>query len=418
MNVQSTRRYRIGFVSDWDASNPSVMSGTSYYLRRSFQALGHEIVDIFPASKALRARMLLVPGYIAKKAYEAKGFYYSPKRNPFYVAAVSDFAERRIRNDGHLDFILSQSGVSVAGLDTKLPIFLTSDQPFELYLAGYVNRPAARFIREGNALEKAVISKVSKYIFPSLWAKNAFCQAHPDYRHIAECIPWGGNLNEEPEEASVESDIAEKSKSSAYRFLYMGSDWKRKRGEFVLQTVDVLRQNGLNVEVDIVGAGQVDVGHRSYTNVISYIDKLSSAGYSEYTRLLRQAHFLFVPSRAEAYGHVFCEAAAYGVPSLTTSVGGIPSIIKNGVNGLCLPLATTAEQFAAEIQPVLGSRQSYTTMAMAARRAYKADLSWTSFATKTLEFVSEVLGEAKPAIGESTSGYKNRHESVASRAAH
>ena len=144
----------------------------------------------------------------------------------------------------------------------------------------------------------------------------------------------------------------------------------------------------------------MDVGDRPYTNVISYVDKLSSAGSGEYTRLLRQAHFLFVPSRAEAYGHVFCEAAAYGVPSLTTSVGGIPSIIKNGVNGLCLPLSTTEEHFAAEIQKILASKQSYTAMATAARRIYKADLSWTSFATKTLELVSEILADTKPEVGD------------------
>ena len=104
--------------------------------------------------------------------------------------------------------------------------------------------PAPRFVREGNALEQAVIAKVARYIFPSSWAKNAFCLAHPDYRHIAECIPWGGNLNDDPDDATVDSDVALKSRSSAYRFLYMGRDWKRKRGEFVLKTVDLLRQRG------------------------------------------------------------------------------------------------------------------------------------------------------------------------------
>ena len=188
MNVPSGRKYRIGFLADWDASNPSAMSGAAYYMRRSFQALGHEVLDIFPTSKALGARLLLGPGYLAKKAYQANGLYYSPKRHRYYIAAVSGFANRKIQNDGHLDFIFSQSGVPVGGLETTVPIVITSDQPFHLYLAGYVARPAPRFVREGNALEQAVIAKVARYIFPSSWAKNAFCLAHPDYRHIAECI--------------------------------------------------------------------------------------------------------------------------------------------------------------------------------------------------------------------------------------
>ena len=390
MTVSLRVRYRIGFVSDWDANDPKSMSGAAYYMRRAFRALGHETVDIFPTSKTWRARLLLGPGYFVKKAYELAGFYYSPKRHTSYIAAVSAFANRRISRDGHLDFIFSQSGVPVAGLDTDVPIFMTSDQPFHLYLEGYVPNPAKRFVQEGAALEEAVISRVARYIYPSQWAKNAFCKAHPRDQHIAECIPWGANLNEDPDGAIVAQDIAAKTRNRPYRFLFLGSDWKRKRGEFVLRTLDLLRQDGFDIALDVVGAGDVDVGGRPYVTVTSYIDKLSSTGSAAYIRLMRLAHFLFVPSQAEAYGHVFCEAAAFGVPSLTSAVGGIPSIIENRVNGLCLPLDTTEQQFADEIRKVLESQDSYVVMSHAARACFEADLSWTSFALKTIDLVERV----------------------------
>ena len=383
-------KYRIGFVSDWDANDPKSMSGAAYYMRRAFRALGHETADIFPTSRTWRARLLLGPGYLVKKAYELAGFYYSPKRHPSYIAAVSAFANRRISQESHLDFIFSQSSMPVAGLDTDVPIFMTSDQPFHLYLEGYVPNPAQRFVREGAALEEAVISRVARYIYPSHWAKNAFCKAHPRDRHIAECIPWGANLNEEPEGATVAQDIEAKTRTRPYRFLYLGSDWKRKRGAFVLRTLDLLRKEGLDIALDVVGAGDVDVGERPYVTVTSYIDKLSSAGSAEYNRLMRSAHFLFVPSQAEAYGHVFCEAAAFGVPSLTSAVGGIPSIIQNHVNGVCLPLDTTEQQFADEIRKVLTSRDHYVTMSRAARASFEADLSWASFASKVIALVESV----------------------------
>ena len=390
MTISMSVKYRIGFVSDWDANDPKSMSGAAYYMRRAFRALGHETVDIFPTSKTFRAKVLLGPGYLAKKAYELAGFYYSPKRHPSYIAAVSAFANRRISRDGHLDFIFSQSSGPVAGLTTNVPIFMTSDQPFHLYLEGYVPNPAQRFVREGAALEKAVISRVARYIYPSHWAKNAFCQAHTRDRHIAECIPWGANLNEDPEGASVAHNIEAKTRIKPYHFLFLGSDWERKRGAFVLRTLDLLRREGLDITLDVVGAGDVDVGGRSYVTVTSYIDKLSSSGSAEYNRLMRSAHFLFVPSQAEAYGHVFCEAAAFGVPSLTSAVGGIPSIIKNRFNGVCLPLDTTEQQFADEIHRVLISQDIYVAMSRAARARFEADLSWKSFALKTIDLVESV----------------------------
>jgi len=52
--------------------------------------------------------------------------------------------------------------------------------------------------------------------------------------------------------------------------------------------------------------------------------------------LFKGAHFVFIPSRAEAYGMAFAEANAFGVPAIGTATGGIPSIIRDGFNGYTL----------------------------------------------------------------------------------
>lgn len=54
-------------------------------------------------------------------------------------------------------------------------------------------------------------------------------------------------------------------------------------------------------------------------------------------RLLPAFDVFLLPSKSEAFGYVLIEAGQAGVPVVATNVGGIPDIIKDGVNGLLVP---------------------------------------------------------------------------------
>ncbi|MBI1292723.1 glycosyltransferase [bacterium] len=56
-------------------------------------------------------------------------------------------------------------------------------------------------------------------------------------------------------------------------------------------------------------------------------------GHVDAGRFLRSIDLLLVPSTAEGLPTVILEAAARGVPSLATPVGGIPELIRHGENG-------------------------------------------------------------------------------------
>jgi glycosyltransferase involved in cell wall biosynthesis len=57
----------------------------------------------------------------------------------------------------------------------------------------------------------------------------------------------------------------------------------------------------------------------------------------EWSDLWRDADLFVMPTRHEAFGVVFQEAAAAGLPRIGTNVNAVPELIADGVSGLLVP---------------------------------------------------------------------------------
>src|SRR5436190_335365 len=77
-------------------------------------------------------------------------------------------------------------------------------------------------------------------------------------------------------------------------------------------------------------------------------------------KLFETSDFLLLPTRSECYGMVFCEASAYGLPSITTDTGGISGAVKDGENGFMLPLSARGQEYAEAIAKVYLDDQLYS----------------------------------------------------------
>ena len=78
---------------------------------------------------------------------------------------------------------------------------------------------------------------------------------------------------------------------------------------------------------------------------------------------------------AEAYGMSFCEASAWAMPSLTTMVGGIPTIVENGVTGWTLSPEADPAAYAEKLVEMTADADRYRSMAWRARHDYEARLN-------------------------------------------
>jgi glycosyltransferase involved in cell wall biosynthesis len=93
-----------------------------------------------------------------------------------------------------------------------------------------------------------------------------------------------------------------------------------------------------------------------------------------------KAHFILVPSAQEPCALVFSEACAYGVPILTSDVGGVRTAVEDHVNGRLLPANQGAESFARIIVELLHRSSSYTRLCEGARHRFETILNWEAAA--------------------------------------
>ncbi len=154
-------------------------------------------------------------------------------------------------------------------------------------------------------------------------------------------------------------------------------DWERKGGWTALEIADLLNRSGLPTRLTIVGSTpRIPDRFLQYVDVRGRLDK-SSGGADEIARLMKSSHFLVLPTQAEAYGLVMCEANAFGVPALSTSVGGVPTVIRPDKNGTLFDRDASAEAYAAYILGLFDDYAKYLRLAHSSRDEFETRLNWT-----------------------------------------
>ncbi|MCA9447996.1 MAG: glycosyltransferase, partial [Candidatus Omnitrophica bacterium] len=91
------------------------------------------------------------------------------------------------------------------------------------------------------------------------------------------------------------------------------------------------------------------------------------------------------------YGIVFCEASAYGLPSITTDTGGVSGVVTNGVNGYTLPPEDRGEAYGKLIYQLLENRENYLELRTKTRLEYDTRLNWRVWGEKVVDEMRTLL---------------------------
>ncbi|NJN60363.1 MAG: glycosyltransferase family 4 protein [Coleofasciculaceae cyanobacterium RL_1_1] len=178
------------------------------------------------------------------------------------------------------------------------------------------------------------MKRCRRALLASDWAIDGAIAAYGLDRDRFRLIELGGNL--EPFDSAAIPDAIEGRDRQTLNLLFVGTDWQRKGGDRAIALVEQLRDRRIPTRLTTIGGqppADPDLIHD-----LGQLDPTKPTDRAQLEAAFRAAHFLVLPSEAECFGHVLCEANGFGVPVLTSDVGGIPSVVRSGVNGLVAPL--------------------------------------------------------------------------------
>ena len=146
-------------------------------------------------------------------------------------------------------------------------------------------------------------------------------------------LSFGANLETTPTRAAVAQTIDARDRRQV-RLLFIGVDGRK--GEPVAMAVTRhLNRMGIPAHLTVIGCDpqleNEDEG-RQFVTRLGFLKK-NAAGQARIQEEFARSHFLIVPSIAECFGIVYCEASSFGVPSIARNVGGVASAVRNGRNG-------------------------------------------------------------------------------------
>ena len=143
-------------------------------------------------------------------------------------------------------------------------------------------------------------------------------------------------------DAAIRHMAAERN-GGALRVLYLGYLGRAKGSFDLIEAAAELRLKSVDVSIDLVG-DELTPGELE-----SIKERIQALGLSESVRVhsfavgsakacfLREADIFAYPSHHEGMPMAVLEAMACALPIVATSVGGLPDIVHQGINGLLVP---------------------------------------------------------------------------------
>lgn len=125
---------------------------------------------------------------------------------------------------------------------------------------------------------------------------------------------------------------------------------------------------------------------------VEWLGRLDAAGIA---RELRAADVFAYPSHVDNSPNAVVEAMLVGTPTVATRVGGIPTILEKGKEGLLVPRGDAAA-LADAVRRLLSDRALAARLGAAARATALQRNAPTRVVARTLEIYADVIAQARP----------------------
>jgi glycosyltransferase involved in cell wall biosynthesis len=364
---------KIAVITSSGGIDRKTWSGTAYYMSRALEDHFGEVVHIEPPLSAMEVLGRFRDRVGRKILGRGRPHHHMISLAKKWGAALRE----RIPSDTDVVFAPAAS-TQIAFLDVDCPIVYTSDTTFRLICNYYPDFTGLsdRYQEWANEIERRAIEKASLLLYPSEWAANSAMDDYGADPAKIRIFPYGANLDAIPDGRAVPA--AKREDRCVLTFL--GVDWVRKGGPIAHETARLLRENGINAELVVIGCTPPEEYSAPWMRVIPWIDKGAPDGRDYLSTLLLRSSFLLLPSRQECFGIVFCEASAHGTPSIAAETGGVAGAVHHGKNGFLLPYDAPGSDYAALIGSIVSEPNRYQELVLNTRHCFDTRLNWRAWA--------------------------------------
>ena len=359
---------KVAYLSINDAGDVKHWSGLVHYMYKCVadQQVQVSLVNCgVPYSRWLKLKAKLIR-LVSGKSYQLD-------RDHSYMKQVAANAERQLKTLQY-DVVFAPGSLPITYLNTDKPMVFWTDATFHSMIGFYPgwDNLSALCMKNGNDAEQAAINKSSLVLYASNWARDSAIKRYGADPTKIKQMPFGANMETVMTAAEVENAIAQRQQHKSVNLLFVGIDWERKGGDLAVETVKKLREKGVDATITLVGSNLPARFDMPFIKHYPLLNKSVKADAEKLNQLYKEATLFILPTRAECFGVVFAEAGSYGLPVITSNVGGCPSAVRNDYSGFCL-----GRKF---------SLNGY--------ERFKTELNWQVIGKKVVSALESVVGES------------------------
>ena len=384
MTVDSNKRLKIAYLCDFDPRDPTLYSGGNAQMLEALQTHAGDVTVLpqdWGLAEPLRRAVLAMPEAISIRA-----------RFRFHLIASRIIALRVRKALAQDQFDVLFGAYSFHSLHRVRPPYtlvtaFSSDATPTTYRNSEIGQSFGSWLKVSRLFdplieraEARVFRNLDLALWPSDWLTGAIADRYGLSSDRSLTLPWGANVPDPGPVTHPESLRPDR----PVNILLVGRDWTAKGGWVTAATVTALREQGIEARLTVIGCTPPSEIKTDALTVYPHLDKTIPEDLAIFQDCFRRAHFLLMPSM-ESYGFAFCEASAFGLPSLCLDVGGVP--VWNGLNGHALPPGSGPDQFAEVIKGYFKQPETHAALRVSARQVYEEQLNWDAWGRKAAQLL-------------------------------
>ena len=369
---------KLAYVTTYDARSlqgSNEWSGTGYYIAEALkkQALSLEYMGPLKDPAALKAIRKLKRYYYEQ--LHRKNYQKDP--DPSMLKNYANQIARKLSST-KADIVFSATVDPIAYLECLQPTAFWADGTFAKIQDFYplYSNLCEPVIHNWHKMEKLALQRCSLAIYSSGWAAESAIHDYGADPTKVKVVPFGSNTDS-PFTYDTIQDVIKARTSGRCKLLFLAVDWARKGGDVAYEVVKSLNQSGLKTELTVVGCyPSIEEPLPDFVKVLGFISKSTDEGKKRIQDLILESHFLILPTLADCTPIVLCEANSLGVPCLSTTVGGISTIIHNDANGQLFDSKADITEYCDYIHQLFSNYSNYQNLALSAFNEYQSRLNW------------------------------------------